>query len=134
MQPGKFFIAHKLNITEKMTVSNTFIQSTIAECLLASVSAKEIKNIIETWPYPLRDVEGNIRQLELCKSKISKNTITKVKCFNQCYQNTEKEEVAHVGQMKGYSQGKVAFLSCLAQRCNLDIQRCGDMGPQRKTT
>ena len=79
-----------------MTVSNTFIQSTIAECLLASVSAKEIKNIIETWPYPLRDVEGNIRQLELCKSKISKNTITKVKCFNQCYQNTEKEEVPQI--------------------------------------
>lgn len=108
MKPGKFSIAYKLNITEKMIISNTFIQSTIAECL-ASVRAKEIKDIIETWPYLLRDVEGNIRQLELCKSKISKNTITKVKCFNQCYQNTEKEEVAHVGQTKGCSQGKVEF-------------------------
>lgn len=86
-----------------MILSNTFSQSTIAECL-ASARAKEIKEITETWPCPLRAVVGNIRHL-----KISKNTITKVKCFNQCYQNTGKEEVAHTGKTKAHSQGKVAF-------------------------
>lgn len=86
-----------------MILSNTFTQSTIAECL-ASARAKEVKEITETWPCPLRDVVGNIRHL-----KISKNTITKVKCFNQCYQNTEKEEVAHTGKTQAHSQGKVAF-------------------------
>ena len=108
MQPSKVLIAQKLNITEEMIVSNTFIQSTIAECLVTA-RAKELKEITETWPCPLRDVVGNIRHLEISKSKISKNTITKVKCFNQCYQNTEKEEVAHIGKTKGHSQGKVAF-------------------------
>lgn len=64
MQPSKFLIAQKLNITEQMILSNTFTQSTIAKCL-ASARAKEIKEITETWPCPLRDVVGNIRHLEI---------------------------------------------------------------------
>lgn len=95
IQPSKFLVAQKLNTAEDMMVSNKFSQSTNAEGL-TSASGKEIKEIIETWPCPLGDLAGNIRHLE-----IFKNTIAKVKGFNHCYQNIEKEEMAQRGEMEG---------------------------------
>lgn len=64
------------------------------------VLKKELKN----GSCPLGDTVGNIRCLEIFQSKISKNKISKVKCFNHCYQDTEKEEMAQGGEMKRHKR------------------------------